>query len=218
MSKIKPLKGLSLLDIVVLNEKGLYDGIELQELIKRHGTLERNVALHIRLLNKIPEIRKELIGPGLKSDRSFKLLINKIKEIESRIDKFISLMFETEVELPQSLNNYVRINDLLESVKKPETKSSIDTPNPQADLEKENKTLNHEAEVRNEMIKKLKKRTKYKLGDLKDSQIESIADETRKKNGNINYTKAGERLGVSRDTFKREIEKRKLSYLKNAPQ
>ena len=218
MSKIKPLKGLGLLDIVYLNKKGLYDGIELQELIKRHGTLERNVSLHIGLLNKIPMMHKKSNSSIIKNDRPFQLLINKIKEIENRIDKFILLMFETEFELPQSLNNYVRLNDLLESLKKPETKSSIDTPNPQADLEKENKTLNHEAEVRNEMIKKLKKRTKYKLGDLKDSQIESIADETRKKNGTINYTKAGNRLGVSRDTFKREIEKRKLSYLKNAPQ
>jgi len=217
MSKIKPLKGLSLLDIVILNQKGLYDGLKLQALIKSHGTLERNLLLHIKLLNTYIEMHKELKVSRLKSDRPFQLLINKIKEIENRIDKFISLMFETEVELPQSLNNYVRLNDLLESLKKPETKSSIDTPNPQADLEKENKTLNYEAEVRNEMIKKLKKRTKYKLGDLKDSQIESIADETRKKNGTINYTKAGNRLGVSRDTFKREIEKRKLSYLKNAP-
>ena len=218
MSKIKPLKGLGLLDIVYLNEKGLYDGIELQELIKRHGTLERNVSLHIGLLNKIPMMHKKSNSSIIKNDRPFRILIRKINEIENRIDKFISLMFETEVELPQSLNNYVRLDDLLESVKKSETKSSLDTPNPQTDLEKENKFLNRELEARNKLIKKYKKRTKYKLGDLKDSQIESIADETRKKNGNINYTKAGERLGVSRDTFKRVIEKRKLSYLKNAPQ
>ena len=217
MSKIKPLKGLGLLDIVYLNEKGLYDGIELQELIKRHGTLERNVSLHIRLLNKIPMMHKKSNSSIIKNDRPFQLLINKIKEIENRIDKFILLMLETEFELPQSLNNYVRLNDLLESVKKPETKFSIDTPNPLTNLEKENKILNRELEARNKIIKKFKKRTKFKLGDLKDPQIESIVDETRKKNGTINYTKAGNRLGVSRDTVRREIEKRNLLYLKNSP-
>jgi len=217
MSKIKPLKGLSLLDIAFLNEKGLYDGFELQELIKRHGTLERNVSLHIRLLNKIPMMHKKSNSSIIKNDRPFQLLINKIKEIENRIDKFILLMLETEFELPQSLNNYVRLNDLLESVKKPETKFSIDTPNPLTNLEKENKILNRELEARNKIIKKFKKRTKFKLGDLKDPQIESIVDETRKKNGTINYTKAGNRLGVSRDTVRREIEKRNLLYLKNSP-
>ena len=84
-------------------------------------------------------------------------------------------------------------------------------------LEKENKILNRELEARNKIIKKFKKRTKFKLGDLKDPQIESIVDETRKKNGTINYTKAGNRLGVSRDTVRREIEKRNLLYLKNSP-
>ncbi len=213
-----PLKGLSLLDIAFLNEKGLYDGIELQELIKRHGSLERNLSLHIKLLNQIPKLHDRTKSSVIKKDRAFELLINKIKEIENRIDKFISLMLETEVELPQSLNDYVRLNDLLNSVKKVETKSFIDTPNPFTDLKKENKILNRELEARNKLIQKLKKRTKYKLGDLKDTQIESIVDETRKKNGTINYTKAGERLGVSRDTVRREIKNRKLVYLINSPQ
>ena len=217
MSKINPLKGLSLLDIALLKENGLYDSIELQELIKRYGTLERTLSLHIRLLNEIPIMHKKIYSSIIKNDTPFKILIRKISEIENRIEKFISLMLETEVELPQSLNNYVRLDDLLEIVKKPETKPSKDTPNPLTDLEKENKTLNRELEARNKVIKKLKKRTKYKLGELKDSQIESIADETRKKNGTINYTKAGNRLGVSRDTVRREIEKRNLLYLKNSP-
>jgi len=117
MSKIKPLKGLSLLDIAFLNESGLYDGFEMQELIKRHGSLERNLTLHIDLLNKIPEIHKGSILPGIKSERPFQLLLKKIIEIENRIDKFISLMLETGIELPDSIYNYVRLKDLLNSAK-----------------------------------------------------------------------------------------------------
>ena len=85
------------------------------------------------------------------------------------------------------------------------------------DTTSEIETLNNELSASHKIIKKLKRRTRYKLGDLEDANIEAIIDKTRKKNGVINYTKAGKQLGVSRETLKREIEKRNLTYLINSP-
>ncbi len=106
-------KGLSLLDIVLLNQKDDYVSEKLKDFIKTYGSLESNIALHIRLSNRIPEIYEKIKVSKLKS-RPFQLLMNKIQELERRIDQYISLMFEAEIEIPDSVTNYVRLIDLLE--------------------------------------------------------------------------------------------------------
>ena len=208
-------KGLSLLDFVYLNQKTDYSSTELKSLIKAHGSLEYNIAKHIRLMNKIPEFDRSSKDTKWLDSRPFHLLVKKIQEIELRIDKYILLMLDTEVDLPDTAINYVRLQDIVDHYKN-------ETPGDQAEdplnaLGKEIKILNNERAVQNKIIKKLKRRTRYKLGDLEDAHIEIIVDKTRKKNGVINYTKAGKELGVSRETLKREIEKRNLTYLTNSP-
>ena len=106
-------KGLSLLDFVYLNQKTDFASNELKSLIKTHGSLEYNIGKHIRLMNKIPEIDKRFGGTQWLNSRPFKLLVEKILEIESRIDKYILLMYDTEVDLPDTVFNYVRLQDLI---------------------------------------------------------------------------------------------------------
>ena len=84
-------------------------------------------------------------------------------------------------------------------------------------LEKDNESLNRELENSHKIIKSLRKRGKYKIGGLTDAEIEKISDQTRMQNGKINYTSMGKKLGVSRETVKREIIKRKLTYLIDSP-
>ena len=106
-------KGLSLSDFLLLNQQDDYASEKLKDFIKTYGSLESNIALQIRLLGRIREIYEKTKGSKLKS-RLFQLLMNKIQELERRIDQYISLMFEAEKEIPDSVINYVRLIDLLE--------------------------------------------------------------------------------------------------------
>ena len=85
----------------------------------------------------------------------------------------------------------------------------------------------HEAVTRTNIIKiqqrknkaltlQVRNLKKYKMGHLTDADIEEIADSTRMKNGKINYTAIGRYLGLSKDTIKREIIRRKLYWLVNS--
>ena len=206
-------KGLSLLDFVNLNKGDDYSSLELIKLIKRYGSLERNISLHNNLLNHFIEMVKVTKGLDWQKNRPFQLLVDKIKEIEARIDQYISLMFESEINLPDHVHRYVRLVDLVRYFDNNDQK----TEDPFKELEKENRILNNHIRTQNTIIKKLVRKTRYKLGDLDDAHIEIAVDTTRKKNGSINYTKAGKRLGVSRDTLRREIDKRNLLYLVNTP-
>jgi hypothetical protein len=96
-----------------LNLQNDYASEKLKDFIKTYGSLESNIALHIRLSNRIPEIYEKIKRSKLKS-RLFQILMNKIQELERRIDQYISLMFEAEIEIPDSVTNYVRLIDLLE--------------------------------------------------------------------------------------------------------
>lgn len=86
------------------------------------------------------------------------------------------------------------------------------------------KESNAEAIVRTKIIKNMHKtnrqlRTqvnylkKYRSGNLTDSEIEKIVDSCRKKNGKINYTAVGKIIGLSKDTIRKLISDRKLTWL-----
>ena len=120
-------KNLSLLDFVLLNQETDYSSIELKKLIKAHGPLDYNIKKHRRLLNKIPEINKSYGNNEWLKSRPFHLLMGKIKEIESRIDKYISLMLESDIELPEIAFNYVRLQELVDYIEgKTNSKENID--------------------------------------------------------------------------------------------
>ena len=130
-------KGLSLLDFVYLNQETDYLSTELKNLIKIYGSLEYNIGKHIRLMNKIPEIDKRFGGTQWLNSRPFKLLVEKILEIESRIDKYILLMYDTEVDLPDTVFNYVRLQDLINYYKG----KSVGVKDPLKSLENDRKKL-----------------------------------------------------------------------------
>ena len=79
-------KNLSLIDFINLNKGSDYYSKELKKLLLVHGSLEYNIKKHIRLLNKIPEINESRKNTKWYKSRSFHLLMQKIQEIEARID------------------------------------------------------------------------------------------------------------------------------------
>ena len=119
-------KNLSLLDFVLLNQENDYPLIELKKQIKAYGPLEYNIKKHRRLLNKIPEINNSYGNNKWLKSRPFHLMLVKIEEIESRIDKYISLMLEAEIDLPEIAFNYVRLQELVDYIEgKPNIKENI---------------------------------------------------------------------------------------------
>ncbi len=90
------------------------------------------------------------------------------------------------------------------------------------------KESNAEAVVRTNIIKNMHKTNrqlrmqidylkKYRSGNLTDSEIERIVDSCRKKNGKINYTAVGKIIGLSKDTIRNLIIKRKLTWIIDKP-
>ena len=187
----------------------------LNEMKLSFGSLERNLHLHNRLLNQIPEtynkskISKKLIL------KPFYLLLQKIQDVETRIEKYISLMLESEKELPELAFRYIRLQDIIKMVDEDPTTAKLNSD--LSDLKKENKYLNNTLRVMNKKIKILTKKTKFKLGSLTNDQLEQIADSSRKKNGKLNYADMGRKTGHDPKTVKNEIDRRRMSYLKNPP-
>lgn len=203
--------GFGLLDLLTINNSDSIIDSKLQNLTKKHGTLDRNINLHLDLLNKIPEFSKAIKDGSFKSSSAFDILVKKIVEIEKRIDTYLELMLESSLRLPKSAYGYIRLQDLVTYLKKDKT-LKINT-SAIVDLEQENKSLNHIISVQNNKIKTLKRKSNFTLSALDNKDLELIADQTRKKNGSINYSRIGRELGVSRDTVKREIFRRSLTYL-----
>lgn len=130
-------KPLDLLDFINLNKESDYSSKELKNFIMIHGSLEYNIKKHIRLLNKIPEINRSRKNNKWHTSRSFHLLMRKIQEIESRIDKYISLMFESEFTLPEIAHNYTRLKDLVDYI----DRQSSSEKSPMVQLENQKKKL-----------------------------------------------------------------------------
>tara|TARA_Y100000310_G_scaffold211210_1_gene211951 strand:+ start:177 stop:605 length:429 start_codon:yes stop_codon:yes gene_type:complete len=84
----------------------------------------------------------------------------------------------------------------------------------------EKKPVNPEHAIAVKQLKKLKAevtisraKERFKLNQYSDKAIQDIADSTRKKNGKINYTQMGRKLGVDADTVKRYIFQNNLTHL-----
>ena len=159
-------KGLSLLDFFHLNQKTDYVSTELKSLFKNHGSLQRNVALHLSLIIfTLPKLFDEL-KPIKDYSRPFDLLINKIQELEKRIDLYISLMLESDIDLPSDIRCYTRLSDILLLIQPGKDKDDV-----ASNLEKENKVLNHTLNIAQNKIKQLRKKQNFKMGYLTDSEI-----------------------------------------------
>ena len=139
--------------------------------------------------------------------------MKKIVEIEKRIEKYMDLMLDLGIPLQKHIENYIQLRDLVKEYETTESNQQSQI----VDAEKDDLEMtSRQLVVAQNIVKKLRRRTRFKLADMTDSDLENIADDTRMKNGKINYTKMGNFLGVSRETVRREITKRKLTYLINS--
>ena len=198
---------MSLLDIALAEKHGNTINSQIKNLILNHGSLERNIGLHINLMNKIPRFHKA-------SGHAFDLLIKKIKQIENRIDQYMEYMLELNLAIPDRAIRLIRLKDLkrIFSDKKNESNDNII-----GKIEKEKEALNNTLYIAHNKIKKLLLRTKFQLSNLKNEEIESMVDKNRKKNGNINFAAVGRIFGVDPKTVKSEVDRRKLHYLYKSP-
>ena len=131
-------------------------------------------------------------------------------------------MLDAGIELPDLATKYVRLQNLIKNIpnktdSNPQSKENIELKRKIEFLNKEMEEDKNLLKVYTNKIKTLKKKTNFKLGSLSNEEIEKLADECRKKNGKLNYTEMGRRLGRDPKTVKSEIERRNLSYLKNPP-
>ena len=126
-------QGFSLLDFVFLKKQETITSVMFQDLVKKYGPLERNIALHINLLKKLPLIYKK--SENTNSSQPFNLLLLKILEIEDRIEQYISLMLVVEMNLPDTAFKYTRLKEIIGFI---EGKKSTEIHhNPMARLEEE---------------------------------------------------------------------------------
>lgn len=135
MSENNPPTGLSLLDIVFLNQIDDRSAEKLQALIREHGSIERNIALHHKLLKRLPQIFEKSNKADIKSDRPLALILNRITELEERIDQFISLSIEAELNIPDSAYIYVRLRDIIEMIRNENHADTTDSPQKRLDDE-----------------------------------------------------------------------------------
>lgn len=83
--------------------------------------------------------------------------------------------------------------------------------------DEEIKRLNRTIATSFNVIKKLKRKYENKLGELSGEEFENMVEPHRFKNGRLNMTKAGKALNVSKDTIRREIERRKIMHIIDQP-
>jgi predicted HTH domain antitoxin len=87
-------------------------------------------------------------------------------------------------------------------------------------LEEEIKSLKRQIKQRNNLLEKLTRRIRYKLGKLTDHELEKLSEICRFKNTKTNLSEMARHLGVSPDTVKDELQRRgiykKLMDLKKA--
>lgn len=198
---------MSLLDIALAEKHGNTINSQIKNLILNHGSLERNIGLHIKLMNEIPRFHNA-------SGHAFNLLIKKIEQIENRIDQYMEYMLELDLAIPDRAIRLIRLKDLkrIFSEKNNESNDNIISM-----LEKENEALNNTIYIAHNKIKKLSLRTKFKLSNLNNEEIESMVDKNRKKNGDINFAAVGRNFGLDPKTVKSEVDRRKLHYLYKSP-
>ena len=138
-------KGLSLLDFLLLNQQDDYASEKLKDFIKTYGSsIESNIELRIRLLNRIPEIYEKTKGSKLKS-RPLQLLLNRIQELERKLDQYILLIYETDTDLPDSITDYVHLKDILDYYKSGLKPDQTDDPLNSLKEESEKKQGNPES-------------------------------------------------------------------------
>ena len=77
-------------------------------------------------------------------------------------------------------------------------------------LEEEIKSLKRQIMQRNNLLEKLTRRIRYKLGKLTIHELEKLSDNCRFKNGKANLSEMARHLGVAADTVKDELQRRGL--------
>jgi hypothetical protein len=135
-------------------------------------------------------------------------LKNKVKQCEVLLSIIRDKWIEHDLELIDEMKTFIPYS-------KPDDTKGDNQGFEQRDYEKEG-FIRQNRKLRNE-VKALRKKERLKLGNISNNELEQIADQTRKKNGKINYTQMGKRLGVSKDTIRSTIQLRNLFHLIDSP-
>lgn len=200
-------------------------------------------AKHPKLKLDVLSVMDELLHPVIILDKviyckeiSDEIRKSGIVETATKINKAILVYFKEKLFLAEELDisdeSIIHIKSDINSLNEwfvneninPNEITSLFDDNKLSNTTKDQNESNYEAIVRTHKIKKLRESNKllalqnknlkkYKTGYLTDSDIQDIVDSTRKKNGKINYTAAGKIIGVSKDTFRNLIIRRKLHWL-----
>ena len=156
-----------------------------------NGSFEDNLLERYELINKIE---------NADNNNQIKILKTEIHNIEMIIDRFTLLYLKTGRELPPEMKGY----ELFEK----------NDEQPDHELS----TAHNIIVKQRKQIRTLKLSTSLARGELSDKDIEQIAEKTRFKNGKLNYTALGKSLGITRQTAKKMIIDRKLTYLNTPPE
>ena len=157
------------------------------------------------LLNRRDNHLKKLKNPK----ETFKdILKNKVKQCEVLLSIIRDKWIEHDLELTDEMKTFIPYS-------KPDDTKGDNQGFEQRDYEKEG-FIRQNRKLRNK-VKALRKKERLKLGNISNNELEQIADQTRKKNGKINYTQMGKRLGVSKDTIRSTIQLRNLFHLIDSP-
>jgi len=146
--------------------------------------------------------RDELIAKFEKSENTHQreILMKEIKKIEKIIDRYTIRYLQAERELPPEMKGYKAYTNIDEQ--------------PDHELS----TAHNIIVKQREKLRTLKLSTSLARGELSDRDIEQIAENTRFKNGKLNYTALGKSLRITRQTAKKMIIDRKLTYLNTPPE
>jgi len=136
------------------------------------------------------------------------ILKNKVKQCEVLLSIIRDKWIEHDLELTDEMKTFIPYS-------KPDDTKGDNQGFEQRDYEKEG-FIRQNRKLRNK-VKALRKKERLKLGNISNNELEQIADQTRKKNGKINYTQMGKRLGVSKDTIRSTIQLRNLFHLIDSP-
>jgi hypothetical protein len=112
--------------------------------------------------------------------------------------------------------NNIDDNDLIPFWNDEIPKADLNVEVPVAEDHEKTAAIRQNRKMRGE-IAKLRKGKRLKLGEISDSELEEIADNTRKRNGKINYTAMGKVLGCDADTVKQQVIDRNLAHLIDPP-
>lgn len=192
--------------------ESILDLQSLEDIIKRlkdnYKTIEDSKS--IKKWTELIDVQDRISGVWkIKRKRRSKVIIegkndNEVKHIIRQQNNIVSIIkiLENKILPEVKIYNELLINSLSNSKKVIELKTDNERLTKKInDISSRYEGVNNELRIAHKTILDLKKKIKFKNG-ITSSQLEKIANSTRKKNGTLNYSAIGKHLGVSHHTAK----------------